>query len=344
MNFQNLQYFPLTWVDGMFLNTGHFQHTENYIEEALRDTRQVALYTGNYGLLPNALFQLTPTNFSTGQVELKLHACRAILPTGHRVEILSQEQRGGLPYDIPTITFTPIDGVVYDIYLCVDALGKTAVGLPVERPLRNPYWMPKLYLEIAPKDQICNNNSLKIGEWKHRKLESTFIPPNLVLAGNKCLREAHQECQNIIVALVETAMSIITKSNDPMRIQFSQSLIQILQNQLGTYQWQLPYQSPLAWVAHFGNIAYSIDALLKMSNKDFVKTALKDDYESLSKSIAKLIHWKFTPELMREAIELINNVLGAIKATLDTLLKPSLSKVVFVPEDDDPKPKPWFKR
>jgi hypothetical protein len=333
MNFQNLQYFPLTWVDGMFLNTGHFQHTENYIEESLRDTRLTALYAGNYGLLPNAPIQLQPTTIAAGQVELRLHACRGILPSGHRVEILPPQERTHLPCDTPFGVFAPMFGVRYSIYLCVDTCEKTAVGYPVERPLRHPYWMQKLYLEIIPINQISSNTPLKIGEWENNQLIATYIPPTLTLWGNEALKAAHQDFQYKLGKLVEKGMSVITKSNEPMRIQFCQSLLQIIQNQLGTYQWQLPYQSPMAWVAYFGNLGYSVDVLLKISNKDFIKTTLMDgQLHQLSTHITQLMQLKPAPEQLREAIELISNILDALAQTLDTLEKPTLQRARVVEE------------
>jgi hypothetical protein len=328
MFFPKFQYFPLNWVEGMFLNAGHFQHSDNYFEEALRDARLTALCLGTYGLLPHSEFRIKlGAGAMPGMVRLVLEACRALLPAGHRVEILPDNvTRQSIPVEYPTTEFVPTPSLRYAIYLCVDLNEKMPVGLPVERPVRNPYLMTKLYLEIVQISQTTNGfapNRLKIGEWENGKISADYIPPTLILAGNPKLLEKHQVFQTKMDGIVVAAMQVIDafRTQDAAKVDFCQPLVQFIRSSWGQYRWHLPTQPPTAWVTYFGDFAGMVKSLIEIGDRDFVKNTLKDgNIHDLLRNVHYLLGLKaIVPEEMASVIVLMERFLESLSLTLQSL-------------------------
>lgn len=328
MYFPKLQYFPLNWVEGMFLNAGHFQHADNYMDEALRDARLTAMCLGTYGLLPNSEFRIKlGAGAMPGMVRLVLESCRAIMPAGHRVEILADNvSRLSIPMEYPTTEFVPSPSLRYAIYLCADLNEKTAVGLPVERPVRNPYLMTKLYLEVVQMDQTVSGfapNRLKIGEWRNGKISAEYIPPTLILSGNPKLLEMHQMFQTKLDGIVVSSMQIMDafRTQDSAKVNFCQPLIQFIRSSWGQYRWQLPTQPPSAWVVYFGDFAGLVKSLVEVGERDFVKNTLKDgNLHDLLRSVHELLGLRsIVPEEMARVIVLMGRFLESLSLTLETL-------------------------
>ncbi|MEN9609884.1 MAG: hypothetical protein RLZZ628_698 [Bacteroidota bacterium] len=348
MFFPKFQYFPLNWVEGMFLNAGHFQHSDNYFEEALRDARLTALCVGTYGLLPSSEFKIKlGAGAMPGMVRLVLEACRAILPAGHRVEILPDNvTRQSIPIEYPTTEFVPVPSLRYAIYLCADLNEKMPVGLPVERPVRNPYLMTKLYLEVVQMSQTLNGfapNRLKIAEWENGKISANYIPPTLILAGNPKLLEKHQAFQLKMDGIVIAAMQVLEvfRAQDAAKVEFCQPLIQFIRSSWGHYRWQLPMQPPPAWVAYFGDFAGMVKSLIEIGDKDFVKNTLKDgNIHDLLRNVHYLLGLRtIVPEEMASVIVLMERFLESLSLTLQSL-KTKLGTAPFHGDKANPRPNP----
>jgi hypothetical protein len=350
MFFPKFQYFPLNWVEGMFLNAGHFQHSDHSFEEALRDARLTAMTFGSYGLLPHSEFRIKlGAGAMPGMVRLVLEACRAIMPAGHRVEILPDNvTRKSIPIEYPTTEFVPVPSLRYAIYLCVDLTEKIPVGLPVERPVRNPYLMSKLYLEMVQISQTTNGfapNRLKIGEWENGKISADYIPPTLILGGNPKLLEKHQIFQTKMDGIVVTSMQVIDafRTQDAAKVEFCQPLIQFIRSSWGQYRWQLPMQPPPAWVAYFGDFAGMVKSLIEIGDRDFVKNTLKDgNIHDLLRNVHYLLGLRtIVPEEMASVIVLMERFLESLSLTLQSLK----AKQHFMPDHGEkhhvsPRPNP----
>ncbi len=338
MFFPKFQYFPLNWVEGMFLNAGHFQHSDNYLEEALRDARLTAMCTGSYGLLPHTEFRIKlGAGAMPGMVRLVLEACRAILPAGHRIEILPDNvMRQSIPIEYPTTEFVPTPSLRYAIYLCADLNEKIAVGLPAERPIRNPYLMTKLYLEVVQMGQTTSSfapHRLKIGEWENGKISADYIPPTLILSGNPKLAEKHLLFQGKMDGIVVAAMQVIDafRAQDATKVAFCQPLIQFVRSSWGYYRWQLPMQSPQAWVAYFGDFAGMVKSLVEIGDRDFVKNTLKNgNIHDLLKNVHYLLGLRtIVPEEIASVLVLIERFLESLSLTLQSLKTEIKGDVIY---------------
>jgi hypothetical protein len=328
MYFPKFQYFPLNWVEGMFLNAGHFQHVDHHFEEALRDVRLTSLCFGAYGLLPSSEFRMKlGAGAMPGMVRLVLEACRAVFPGGHRVELLPENvTRQSIPIEYPSTEFVPVPSLRYAIYLCADLNDKIPVGLPVERPIRNPYLMTKLSLEIVQMSQSISGfapNRLKIGEWENGKISADYIPPTLILSGNPKLLERHQVFQSKLDGIVIAAMQVIDsfRMQDAAKVAFCEPLIQFIRSSWGQYRWLLPTQSPIQWVVYFGDFAGMVKSLIEIGDRDFVKNTLKDgNIHDLLKNIHYLIGLRvLVPEEIAIVIGLIERFLESLSLTLQSL-------------------------
>lgn len=94
----NLRKASVNWIDGMKVNKSHFQQTEHWIADHLKDNIALSLTDYNYGLLPsseevdNSLdyqIEVEQTQF----VKITLFSCRAITRGGgtHRSYALHQQ-------------------------------------------------------------------------------------------------------------------------------------------------------------------------------------------------------------------------------------------------------------
>ena len=121
----------------MKLSAEHFQHLEESIEDAVRDSRALALSAaGGFGLLPMSALTLRNTEGASPQsVRVVLESCRALMPGGYRVEILPENiQQLQLPLRVPYVEFAPMQGVRYHVFLIVNDKRRVPAGIPQARP------------------------------------------------------------------------------------------------------------------------------------------------------------------------------------------------------------------
>src|ERR1700733_8442480 len=89
-----LKYYNVNWVDGMKLTRNHFLDQENAFVERMRDSLGIYLTSYNYGLLSpepgstNSLQHTADVDRATF-LRVKVTQCRAITPSGARIEILA---------------------------------------------------------------------------------------------------------------------------------------------------------------------------------------------------------------------------------------------------------------
>jgi hypothetical protein len=282
--FPKIQYFPLYWENGMKLAAEHFQHLENSVDDALRDVRATGLHAGQYGLLPySELLLRNSEGTRAGTVRVTVENCRAILPGGRRVEILSENvHEKQIPLQAPSIEFTPVAGMRYWIYLCIDERGLAKVGVPQVRPIRYPYLAPKYYLECLSLQQLVNagtaQNRMKIAEWAEGKLMEGYIPACLTLQGHRLLMDWHRYFQNYMENIVQIGLKVMEdfRGREPHRVAFSQAIIEYIRPTQGYYRLQLPMQAPINMIAYFTNFAGLMQSLIETCDRDFVRNQLKE--------------------------------------------------------------------
>lgn len=286
MIFPNITAFPIYWENGMKLSADHFQHLENSIEDAVRDSRSVGLATsGGFGLLPYSPFQIRNAQGSSPQsVRVILEACRAVLPGGYRVEILPENtQRLQLPPAPPFVEFVPSSGVRYHLFLTVSEKGRIPAGIPQTRPIRHPHLTPDYRLECIPHSRLSAvqniaANRMKIAEWENGKVIQGYIPPTLAIKGFELLEKWHIFFQNQLENMVRISLQIIheNRNRDLARAAFSLPIVNYIRSSQGYFKWVLPGLSPIHLVAYYGNMAGLVEGLIETGDRDFVRNQLKN--------------------------------------------------------------------
>ena len=88
----DLSHLPVNWIDGMKISRKHFEETENFVQDQIRDGIAQHLTDYNFGILPaeNSLDLSVSCDFSQ-QINIELKACKAITPNGSRIQILPED-------------------------------------------------------------------------------------------------------------------------------------------------------------------------------------------------------------------------------------------------------------
>ncbi|WP_282773822.1 hypothetical protein [Phaeodactylibacter xiamenensis] len=331
MIFPTTTAFPLNWENGMKLSADDFQHLEDSIEGAVRDSRALGL-TANlgFGLLPNSPLILQNTQGSSPQsVRVVLNACRAVLPGGHRVEILPDNvQRLQVPAKLPAVEFVPAAGIRYHLFLSVDEHKRIPAGIPQVKPIRHPYLVYDYQLECLPHEKLpatqqLASNRMKIGEWQDGKIINAYIPAALSINGFPILEKWHQFLQNQLENIARLCVQVVHRyrAKDAARAAFALSIAQHIRSTQSYFKWVLPLQSPIFLAGYYGDLAGLIEGLIEMSDRDFVRNQLKEGQANgLRKSIHRLMKTQAIPlENIALVLTLIQKFSDALKLTIDQL-------------------------
>ena len=286
MIFPKITSFPIYWENGMKLSADHFQHQENSIEDADRDARAMALTAHiGFGLLPYSKFSVQNAQGVNSQsVRVILNACQAVLPGGHRVEILPENmQTLQLPSRVPFVEFVPSARVRYHLYLTVNEKKRIPAGVPQTRPIRHPFLTHDYVLECIPQDKVSAvqniaANRMKIAEWQDGKILEGFIPATMTIRGFALLEKWYQFLQNQLENMRRFCTKVITeyRTKDVARTAFCIPIVQHIRSTQGYFKWVLPNQSPVHLVAYFGDLAGLVQGLIETGDRDFVRNRLQD--------------------------------------------------------------------
>ena len=332
MIFPNIKSFPIYWENGMKLSADHFQHLENSIEDAIRDSRSSAIQSNaGFGLLPYSPFEIqNAQGVSPQSVRVILNACRAIMPGGYRVEILPENiQKVQLPARAPFVEFVPSSGSRYHIYLTLNEQNKISVGVPQTRPIRLPYLCHDYSLECIPQTKMSAvqnlaPNRMKIAEWTNGKIVEGYIPPTLSVKGFSLLEKWYQFLQNQLENIVRLSVHVINENRkkDVARADFCIPIVNYIRGSKGYYKWKLPNESPLHLVVYFGNLAGLVEGLLDSSDRDFVRNQLKNgQLNSLRSNTLDLLKPRSIPqEEMAIVIGSIQRFTTSLISTLQGLI------------------------
>jgi len=286
MIFPKINNFPLFWENGMKLSAEHFQHLEESVEDAVRDTRSLALSSaGAFGLLPMSQLLLRNTEGASPQsVRVILESCRAVMPGGYRVEILPENvQQLQLPLRAPFVDFVPSSGMRYHVFLIVNDKRRIPAGVPQVRPIRHPHLSPEYALECIPQTKLSAvanlaPNRMKLAEWQNGKIIEGYIPACLNIKGYPLLDKWHQFFQNQLENIVRTGIQVIHehRNKDAVRTGFCMPVVQFIRSSQGYFRWSLPNEPPVNMAAYYGNMAGLVESLIETMDRDFVRNHLKD--------------------------------------------------------------------
>jgi hypothetical protein len=300
MRFPKQILFPRQLRAGMAFTLANAEHDQRYEAEQVRASQvmMLALANGDYGLLSDPEFVVTK-HLETVQITLK--SCRAILLSGHRVEILPH-----LP--TPTIHFTAQKGIQYNLYIDVHF----DIKMPIDAVFPQSYWMSEVVLKAMPSEVNLvhdGQNCLKIAEWQDEFIEN-FVPATLLLSGNKRLRTKHTDFYNQMNEIV-TAATYLFRDFQGIQSTFCGSIVTAILAKQGSYQLQLK-QSPSVWLASFVDLAGVVKASLLINNKGLLNQQLKQgQIDDLSDAISSLLSSDSTAGItvMIDKISIFLNIL-----------------------------------
>jgi len=328
--FPNIEKFPINWENGMKLSSDYFHHLEDSIEDSIRDTRAFTIQAiGNFGLLPNSAFEIQNSKgIESNSVRVSLKACRALLPGGNRVEIISKNiEQLQIPLEAPFVEFAPSSNTKYHVFLCVDSNERVKVGIPKTRPIRLSYMCPDYRLEYLTNDKfksianVVSPNRMKIAEWKDGKLSEAYIPACLAIKGFPLLERWYVFFKNQIENIIRLGISIVGENRNKYKAkcEFCIPIIHYLRMTKGYFDWKLPQESPVELAVYFGNLAGLLKGTLETGDRDFVRNYLKNGNVN---NLIKYIDYFLSPKAInREGIaETFSIVSSLIKSLIDTLV------------------------
>jgi hypothetical protein len=265
----DLSRLPVHWIDGMKISRKHFEETEEYLQEQLRDTGARQLAEFSFGLLPadKSLDLNVFCDFSQ-QIKIELNSCKAVTPNGTRIQVLPADQcllnthfkEIASRYALQT---TQAQNLY--IVLSIDPYHRVPAGEPQieELPPRHPYTRPTIALSVIPAEQL---NSTKLSEclvigkisFQNGELifQKEFIPSCTTVNSLPIVKEWHNRFRQLMETWEQCAIRVVQKINSKTQSQQPNSLASSIQSlsekvldQLVldklNFQWILPSAPPI---------------------------------------------------------------------------------------------------
>ena len=277
-----IQHYPVNWIDGMKVSKRHFVHTDNAVQDQLRDSRAVGINTYNYGLLSAAPdmsssldieIQIDPQNI----IHVHLKTCRAIAPDGTRIEILKSHQSAHYSTERLMATYSHDAAKVqqtYAIILQANPTERIPAGEPdpSEQPTRHPYSVPDAAVSILPVEELqpTEGNYLILakltyekGEWRK---EEQYIPACVAVQNHKKLYDQYALLGGQFEELVSFCSTVIQKvkgekQKTPLSLNIQyvcEQLLAYMVDKVVRYRWLYSKESPIQTVELFVSLCYCI--------------------------------------------------------------------------------------
>ncbi|MEX6687653.1 hypothetical protein QTN47_09130 [Danxiaibacter flavus] len=230
------KYLPVNWADGMKVTRNHFDCTENFVIDNLRDVASVHVNKFNFGLLPPLAsggamvsdYEVTRT--ATGQLQISIHYCQAITPGGVRISIVGEGIKKNLSLSDLNESGASDENDdwsdrIESLYVVIvaDPFKKTLVGDPdpEEIPIRHPFTQSYYSVELKNNNEIRGRelgmNHLIIGRLHKTgnslEKDATFVPPSSTINSCVALIEFHRAICNRMNDLQNISLQIVHKIN-----------------------------------------------------------------------------------------------------------------------------------
>lgn len=266
----------------MKLTQDHFSAHDNHLHDTIRDAAWSSLNDFTFGLLPSS----TPgdslqLDFYSDEVIIK--TCKALTAGGARIDVTAQSS----PLRLSVLTI-PTEGygrkqAEYYVGIAINLFKPIAIGEPNPQttPLRLPYAMPTLTLELSEKNQLGVNESsqywLPVGkiqiEGNGWRLDKQYIPPCTKVLVHTALRNFHARQGSLLEELVEKAI-IVTKNAQSVGTQqdhqlaqsiggMADRLLSVLATSYDYYSLYIPQQAPVHIVLFFKQLSRTLIYYLK---------------------------------------------------------------------------------
>nr|WP_067057388.1 hypothetical protein [Mucilaginibacter sp. L294] len=317
------KYRSVNWVDGMKISSGHFVQTDNFIQDAVRDSNSIMLNSNNFGLLApfngeNTSLDIQITERASNHIQVKIRQCNAITSEGYRIHIspgmLGQELEFNHYFNQEPLT----DAIeTFFIILTVNPHERVAVGKPdaEETPLRYPEVDSFYGITILPAAQINakNNHYLEVGKLNRSasgiQLVTDYIPPCAAILSHPDLVRYYETFSNQLNEFQLLSFRIIDKITSKDTISPIGRNVKLLCDKMLDYTARIYFsyrnvafqQPPLVLVGYFSEMAHIFFSTVKSIAGTEREELLKYFYE-----------WKdVTPgnfeELLARLIEVVYN-------------------------------------
>lgn len=290
---KKIKYLPINWQNGMLLTEKYFRHIHCEFIQSLHQVRQERISHYSYGLGDSMnegteAVRLEVVGNSIESVQLFLKYCNATTQSGFTV-FYTEELYGSFR---PMASLTDLSQEALEqgvlVVLTVDPYDEIPVGSPSpdESPLRHPYVLPKIILNVLPV-RVANTSFLTedfivIGKGQVNggffSLDVNYIPPVQRLKYSPKLLKVYQ----VILAqlqMMDTQITYIYRKNldDRRRSDLTTSLfsmcseIQVFNAQhFFALEYVVVEQPPIEFFQKMNILARSVvNALLRLQTKDF---------------------------------------------------------------------------
>lgn len=283
-----LKSLAVNWVDGMKINKDHFEQSDAFTRDIVRDGVALFLNDYNYGLCPSVDGQSAPLNIKIAIdpakiIRVQLFSCRAITPSGARIEL-----GAGLPMKANTeidklqaeYHFEDSKEKNFYVLLFVNPEIRIPAGQPPaeEIPPRFPFVNSEYRLQILPESQISftspvqdaiiiGNLTLQAGKMK---VDENYIPSVTRVSNYPILLENYFKLGNLMGETGKNIGTILEKIHSKSQ---TTSLVKscttvclqvtdFIADNMGTYRWILSNQPPIFMLDCFLRLAYKFSTTL----------------------------------------------------------------------------------
>ncbi len=215
----------INWSDGMKISQKHLHELQNIVEEKSRDSIATQAPKDGFGILPAGHEGKKPLDYmlrleGENALSLELRQCRAITPSGNRVELLTgsaHEGKNVLKGRLELEKAGLVNSSSLFVALRYMSGEMEPFGLPDsnESPPRLPYTSPRLQLELMPGDAdpklyhhcvIVARMSVQNGVMSH---DESYIPPSLAMSGHDALKEFAFKYIQFLQELENNAFAVV---------------------------------------------------------------------------------------------------------------------------------------
>ncbi len=263
----DLTHMPVNWIDGMKITKKHFEESEQYLHEQVRDVNAQQLTDFSFGILPaERSLDLTVFCDYSQQINVELNACKAVTPNGIRVHI-TQTSAVKINTNFKEIAarFGLLTTQTQNLYITlnINPFNRVPTGEPLmnENPPRHPYTQPEIKLDIIPAEYINTGQltgSLVIGKISYQNgellFQREFIPSCTAVNSMPIVLDWHNRFRQLSESWEQHCLKIIQKINAKSQqansltgsIQkLSEKVLEQLVSQKIYYQWIIQKSAPV---------------------------------------------------------------------------------------------------
>lgn len=344
--------FAVNWVDGMKINKDHFEQTDAYTKELVRDAIALQLNDFNYGLcLPveeggtalNVKINVDPAKI----IRVHLISCRAITQGGSRIEFgLNPSLKINAETEKLTAEFGFEDSKEKNFYvlLSVNIHAKVVSGQPDadEIPPRYPYISPEYSLQVLPESQInlfqVPANAIIVGCLQYQagkmKVMDNYIPPCTTVKSFSLLLDTYFKLGNLLGETGKNIAVVVDKIHSKSQttslvkscLTLCNQVADFISGDLGSYRWMRASQPPVFMLDCFLRLAYKISVTLSnlpVKDKEelinYICEWMEESPAGVNEKINRLIKTEYQHNNIADTVDAVDEFMQLVHAMFSKL-------------------------